>query len=245
MTDKKPSNADRRRIAQERIAAQRKADAQRQRNVMIAWIAGGVVLLGGAGTAAFFGIQSLNKQSTQAKIDKQASDPSIDKSATLLATTAKQATGEVIDGIVKSNSMEALDYHIHSHLQIFVNGAQKNIPYGIGIVAPYQLQTSSDGSAFVSGGSAFYYLHTHDETGVIHVESPTKQEYTLGNFFDVWKQPLSSTQVGPNKGTLTVYVDGKLYTGDPSKIVLTEYKKIQLDVGTNTPYKDFTWPSGY
>jgi hypothetical protein len=240
----KPSNAERRRIAQQRIAEQRKADARRQRNVMIAWIVGGVVLIGGAGTAAAFAIGSQNKANATATASKAATDPSIDKSASLLATTAHQVTGQTVDGVVKSDQMEALAYHIHAHLQIFVNGTQKNIPYGIGIVPPYSLDSSS-GSPFVSGGAKFYYLHTHDETGVIHVESPTKRQYTLGNFFDVWKQPLSSTQVGPNKGALTVYVDGKVFTGDPRSIVLTEFKKIQIDVGTNTPYKDFTWPSGY
>ncbi|MEY9967078.1 hypothetical protein ABIA33_005143 [Streptacidiphilus sp. MAP12-16] len=244
MTQKKPSNADRRRIAQEKIAAQRLAEARRQRKVMISWVVAGAVLLGGAGTAAYFGIRSTMDANQKAKATKQATDPSIDKNTSLLATTAHQATGEDIDGVVKSNSMETLDYHIHSHLQIYVNGVQKSIPYGIGIMPPYSLQNSGS-SAFVSSGSAFYYLHTHDETGVIHVESPTKREYTLGNFFDLWKQPLSSTQVGPDKGTVTVYVDGKLYTGDPTKITFTEFKKIQLDVGTNTPYKDFTWPSGY
>ncbi len=244
MTQNKPSNADRRRIAQQRIVEQRKAEARRQRNVMIAWIVAGVVLIGGAGTAAAFAISSNNSATKKATATKLAKDPSIDKSATILASTAHQATGGAVDSVVKSDAMEALAYHIHAHLQIYVNGTQKNIPYGIGIVPPYSLDSSS-GSPFVSGGSKFYYLHTHDETGVIHVESPTKRQYTLGNFFDVWNQPLSTGQVGPNKGTVTVYVDGKVFTGDPRSIVLTEFKKIQLDVGTNTPYKDFTWPSGY
>lgn len=244
MTQNKPSNNDRRRIAQEKIAAQRKVEAKRQRNITIAWIAAGVLVLGGASAAAAYGINHMNKTAEANKVKKQASDPSIDKSATLLATTAQQATGGDVDGVVKSNSMEKLDYHIHSHLQIYANGTQKNIPYGIGIVPPYSMDSTS-GSPFVSGGSAFYYLHTHDESGVIHVESPTKLEYTLGNFFDVWKQPLSSTQVGPQKGTVIVYVDGKKFTGDPRTITLTSYKKIQIDVGTDTPYKDYVWPKGY
>ncbi|MFC1419538.1 hypothetical protein [Streptacidiphilus cavernicola] len=245
MTQNKPSNAERRRIAQQRIAEQRKADARRQRNVMIAWIVAGVVVIGGAGTAAAFAISSQNSSNQKAAAAKQASDPSIDKSTSILASTAHQATGGTVDGVVKADQMEALAYHIHSHLQIYVNGTQKNLPYGIGIRPPYSLTNDANGSPFVGGGSAFYYLHTHDETGVIHVESPTKRQYTLGNFFDVWGQPLSTTQVGPAKGAVTVYVDGKKFTGDPRTIELTEFKKIQLDVGTDTPYKDFTWPSGY
>ena len=244
MTQKKPSNNERRRIAQEKIAAQRKAEARRQRNVTIAWVVGGVVLIAGAGTAAYSAISSMNKSHAKALANAQASDPSIDKSTTLLASTAHQSTGGTIDGVVGSNEMENLAYHIHAHLTIYVNGVQKNIPYGVGIEPPYSLQTSNN-APFVSGGSAYYYLHTHDETGIIHIESPNNHVYTLGNFFDVWKQPLSSTQVGPSTGKVTAYVDGKVYTGDPKTITLTKYKNIQLDVGTNVPFKNFSWPSGY
>ena len=244
MTQKKPSNSDRRRIAQEKIAAQRKAEAKRQRNVTIAWVVGGVILIAGAGSAAYAGIHSMNKQHVKEAASAQATDPSIDKSSSLLATTAHQSDGSTVDGVVGSNEMENLKYHIHAHLAIYVNGVQKNIPYGIGIIPPYSLDTSS-GSPFVSGGSAYYYLHTHDETGIIHIESPNSHIYTLGNFFDVWKQPLSSTQVGPDKGKVTVYVNGKVFTGNPTTITLSEYKDIQLDVGTNVPFKSFSWPSGY
>ena len=41
-------------------------------------------------------------------------------------------------------------------------------------------------AAFVVGGSCFAWLHTHAADGVVHIESPTKRTYTLGNFFDVW-----------------------------------------------------------
>ncbi|MFD0331547.1 hypothetical protein ACFQZC_33890 [Streptacidiphilus monticola] len=215
MSQNKPSNAERRRIAQEKIAAQRAAEARRQRTVTIAMVVGGVVLIGGAATAAVFAIGSMNDQKHADKVKAQASDSSIDKSKDLLATTAYQATGEDVDGVVKSNSMEKTDYHIHTHLTVFVNGVEKKIPYGVGIVPPYSLQSADDGSSFVGGGSAFYYLHTHDESGILHVESPNEHIYTLGNFFDVWKQPLSGSQVGPDKGAVTVYVDGKKYTGDP------------------------------
>ena len=245
MTQNKPSNADRRRIAQEKIAAQRKAEAARQRNVTIAMVVGGVILLAGAGTAAVIAIGHTTHKEAVAAASKQASDPSIDKNTDILASTAHQATGEKIDGVVGSNEMENLNYHIHSHLTMYINGVQKNLPYGIGIVPPYSLTSNTDGTPFVSGGSAYYYLHTHDETGIIHIESPNSHIYTLGNFLDVWKEPLSSTQVGPDKGKVTVYVDGKVFTGNPATITLTNHKDIQLDVGTVVPFKSFTWPSGY
>jgi hypothetical protein len=50
---------------------------------------------------------------------------------------------------------------------------------------------------FIAAGSCFAWLHTHSADGIIHTESPVTRTFTLGEFFDVWGQPLSSRQVGP------------------------------------------------
>lgn len=165
-----------------------------------------------------------------------------DTSKAVLASTSGEATGEAIDG-VQSNDMEQVLFHIHAHLAIYVNGTQKLLPYGVGIVPPYQLQQTSDGP-FVAGGSKYYWLHTHDETGVIHIESPVQRTFTLGNFFDVWKQPLSATQVGPDKGKVSAYVNGKAYTGDPRNIPLNAHAVIQLSVGAIMPFQNYTFAQG-
>ncbi len=154
------------------------------------------------------------------------------------AATKHAATGAPVDGIGCQTS-EQVVYHIHSHLAIFDNSQQQVVPRGIGIPGPQQVQ---DG--FVESGKCFYWLHTHDTTGVIHVESPTKRTYTLGQFFDIWGQQLSNSQVGNATGKLTVFVDGKQFSGDPRSIVLTPHKVIQLDVGTVVPPKSFTFPAG-
>lgn len=169
-------------------------------------------------------------------------DPTQDTSSALLASTTGQATGETIDG-VSSNTMEQVLFHIHAHLAIYVNGAPKLVPYGVGIVPPYQLQQTATGP-FVAGGTKYYWLHTHDQSGVVHIESPVQQSYTLGQFFDIWKQPLGATQAGPAKGTVTAYVNGGKYTGDPRKITLAAHAMIQLDVGTDVPFANYTFPSG-
>jgi len=54
--------------------------------------------------------------------------------------------------------------------------------------------------------------HVHAQDGIIHVESPTARTYTLGQFFGIWRQPLDAQQVGPARGTLTVFVNGRLDT---------------------------------
>ena len=67
---------------------------------------------------------------------------------------------------------------------------------------------------------------------------------TLGDFFDIWGQPLSATQVGPAKGAVTIYVDGQRENVDPRTIPLTAHTLIQLDVGGDIPPQPFTFAAG-
>jgi hypothetical protein len=149
--------------------------------------------------------------------------------APALADLSKAATGQDVDGI-KCETSEQVAYHIHAHLAIYVDGQPRQVPFGIGIPGP--VTQFAYGYPFVVSGNCFYWLHTHVSDGVIHVESPSQRTYTLGNFFDIWGQPLSATQVGPVSGTVTAFYGGKPYTGsDLRAIPLTPHAEIQLDVG--------------
>jgi hypothetical protein len=159
-----------------------------------------------------------------------------------LAPLTGQASGGVVDGIGAGNT-EQLAFHIHAHLAVYVNGRQETIPYGIGVLPPLQLQQTVEGP-FVVGGTAFYWLHTHDSSGVIHIESPVVRRYTLGEFFDIWGQPLGPTQVGPVRGPVTVRVDGRTVTGDPRDVPLAAHSVIQLDVGSVGPFQRYAFPAG-
>lgn len=176
-------------------------------------------------------------QKSKADADKAAA-----ANSGLLASTAGQATGETIDG-VGSNDTEQVLFHIHAHLAMYVNGSRKLLPYGVGIVPPYQLQQTPDGP-FVAGGSKYYWLHTHDQTGIIHIESPVQRAYTLGAFFDVWKQQLGPNQLGPNTGPVTAFVNGKQFSGNPRDIPLDAHAVIQLDLGTVVPFANYTFATG-
>jgi hypothetical protein len=147
-----------------------------------------------------------------------------------LASNASSATGSVVDGI-QCNAGEKLIYHVHTHLTVFVNGIARQIPYGLGISPPRHVTYTTQGP-YVDAGTCFYWLHTHAADGIIHIESPLRRVYTLGNFFDIWGQPLSSNQVGPAKGKVTALYNGKLYTGNPRNIPLGSHTEIELDVGT-------------
>jgi hypothetical protein len=149
--------------------------------------------------------------------------------------------GQPVDGI--QCTPEMVQYHIHAHLTLLVDGQNIAIPAGIGITPPRVEQ-----QGFVVNGTCFYWLHTHDTTGVIHVESPTSRLYTLGQFFDIWGMPLTPTQVAtfpitPDK-PLQVFVDGQAYDGSPNDIELTAHKLITLEVGTSVPPPGYNFPPG-
>ena len=152
-----------------------------------------------------------------------------------LATLHNAATGTTVDG-VQCEAGEQLVSHVHTHLTIFVNGQARVIPYGIGIPGAQAVSTKQ--GAFVETGSCFYWLHTHAEDGVIHIESPSSSKsFTLGQFFDEWGIPLSTTQVGPATGKLTVFFTApgkqpRLYEGNPRNLPLGSHYQIQLDVGS-------------
>lgn len=159
-----------------------------------------------------------------------------------LAPAPDYAGHPAIDSI-QCESTERVAYHIHQHLAIFVDGQEKGVPEGIGIAPPRQTQNTANGP-FVVGGACFYWLHVHDRSGVIHVESPSEQAYTLGNFFDIWQQPLSSSQVGPATGQVIAYLNGQRYQGDPRQIPLTAHAVIQLDVGQDVAPQSYTFAQG-
>ncbi len=163
------------------------------------------------------------------------------------------ASGQVVDGMQCTTS-EQLVFHIHSYLEIYVDGKPVTVPPGVGIVAP----EGSGEAALASNGlkTCLYPLHVHEgEPNIVHIESPIQKTYTLGNFFDIWGQPLSATQVMGNKVdsthqlTFEVFdASGKLtkVTSDPRAIGLAEHETIVILYNSpNVQPKPFTSWSQY
>src|SRR5439155_474484 len=99
--------------------------------------------------------------------------------------------------------------HIHSHLDIYVNGSPVTVPAAIGIVDP--VPDPDEGIA----SATFIYspLHTHDASGIIHVEaSAPPLTMTLGQFFDVWQVRLGGGCLGATCGGLRAWVSGVEWT---------------------------------
>jgi hypothetical protein len=212
--------------ARERAAAARAAQRRTERRrIIVRWTAiAGVVAVVAAGAVglALSGSKSSGSPASKAALGPEgiAIEP-----GSVLASASSAASGQTVDGI-KCESTEQVAYHIHAHLAVFVNGQSRPIPLGIGVVSP---QVSG---GFAQASKCYYWLHTHVQDGVIHIESPTKQIYTLRQFFDEWHQPLSTSAVAGAKGTVTAYLNGTKVTGDPGSIRLSSHAIIQLDVGT-------------
>ena len=124
--------------------------------------------------------------------------------------------------------------HIHQHLDIFVDGKPVKVADDIGI--------DPDGG-FISP------LHTHLQTeGVLHVESPTTESFSLGQFFAVWGVRLDANCIGgkcaAGDKSLRAWVNGKSVPEDPTRIVLDEHQEIVLAYGTPQQVPDPV-PSSY
>ncbi len=148
-----------------------------------------------------------------------------------VALASSTTAGTTVDGI-QCAPLEQLAYHIHAHLQVYVNGKSRQLPGAIGMIGPVAQQTPT--APFYSAQKCIYWLHTHTADGIIHIESPTVRIYTLGNFFDEWNQPLSATQIASFHGKVTAFVNGQRWTKNVRDIPLKPHYEVQLDSGSPT-----------
>lgn len=237
------SRAARRQKARSRGTKAARHRRSRRREGLVLWAV--VVVVGGGLIAGVLLTKSKTPSATSAQTDTAktvVTGPPGPEGVPLetgvpLASAAGAMSGPTVDGI-SCNPGEQVVYHIHSHLAVFVDGHLRPVPAGIGIVQP-----QSSGGGFYSASSCYYWLHVHAQDGIIHVESPAEQTYTLGQLFDLWRQPLSRTRVGPASGVVSVFVDGKRYTGDPRRIGLKQHEDIQIDVGSIVPPEKVQWSS--
>ena len=135
---------------------------------------------------------------------------------------------------------ESLTFHVHAHLDVFVNGQAVTVPGGIGIDITNPGVHSFPGDQY--GGISvpcdkpcISPLHTHGPDGILHTESKTPTPNKLGQFFTEWAVKLDANCVGgyckPDTSVL-IYVDGKKFTGDLTTIELSDKKEIAIVIGT-------------
>ena len=72
--------------------------------------------------------------------------------------------------------------HTHSSLSIFINGNEQYISQNIGI----QDSECPDGMRGI---------HTHDDSGRLHIETPSQISAPIGAFFNIWGEVFNSDQI--------------------------------------------------
>jgi hypothetical protein len=137
---------------------------------------------------------------------------------------------------------EQLFFHVHAHLDVFVDGQAEPVPAGIGIGGDPKVRFFLSQGQQVVGAPAspcsrpcVSPLHTHDASGVLHVENDKERQITLGQLFTEWGVRFSADCVGgycaPDKAH-KVYVRGQEFTGDAAGIILKDGEEIAVVIGT-------------
>jgi len=139
-------------------------------------------------------------------------------------TSSGGTTGAPVDGDIDCDPTMSNNYHIHIYLGIYYEGEQVALPIAVGMVDPGQ---ASDG--FIDTAQCFYYIHTHDQSGIVHIEytdpsgTPiTQPVFDLKNVLDVWGITTGPDSFGPFSGPVEVFTSGQVYRGDQNDGVVSE-----------------------
>lgn len=111
-------------------------------------------------------------------------------------------------------------YHVHVFLGIVYKGQPMALPMAIGMVKP-----GAPVNGYINTAQCFYEIHTHDSSGIVHLEVAqphplTSVVFKLKNVLDVWGVPHDTRSFGPFNGKIRVY------TGMPpaiGKTMVTQY----------------------
>lgn len=225
----------RQRLEREQAAAEAKARRRRFQ------IGGGVIALAAAIVVAVVLIAGGNSNKSGASSGSKASSSS--------ATTGTQAGLETGTapwppeysflaqrlGAFNFPTQTDFGYHVHAELFVYVNGKKVTVPANFGIDPQ---------------GRFLAPVHTHDTTGIIHMESAKPYPFTLGEAFDIWGVKFTDTQLGGyqagNGNVLQVWVNGKQvsdpvnYKMKPHDIMIVGYGK----PGSIPHSKQFSFPAG-
>lgn len=228
--------AEQKRAARERLAQARRAQARRQRRLRVIWAAVIVVVLAGIGTGVGYAVTGRSHSTPRLGYG-----PSVDIGALPGLRTTRPPWPPQYQHLPERLSALRLPSagqteHIHAHLSVYVRGKRVTVPANIGLDAAQGIESP---------------LHTHDTTGVVHVEArKASDRLTLGAFFDVWGVRFTDTALAAyrdnGKAKVRVYRNGKPLT-NPTRYVLREHDNIIVGYGPpgSTPTSvPFTWPSG-
>jgi hypothetical protein len=119
---------------------------------------------------------------------------------------------------IKGYLQEKYDTHIHIHLSVYYEGKPVAVPGGLGIDPK---------------GTFIAPMHTHIESGVVHLQGPTGTSYTLGQLFTLWGIPLQGATAydrgvpAPDAAALVLQADHEIAVvfGAPPARIPVDYDK--------------------
>ncbi len=115
----------------------------------------------------------------------------------------------------------SLSMHIHPVLEVYLEGQKVPIPANIGI-----------------DPSCMKALHTHDDTGTIHIEYPQQHDFVLGDFFENWGMAFSKDKLidktADDTHTITMTVDGQP-SDEYENLVMKDAQKIVIRYEAKQP----------
>ena len=126
----------------------------------------------------------------------------------------------VIDGLT-CDKVSATNHETHAHLDIFVNQTARQVPAEIGVV----------------NNTCKYGIYTSDNSGIIHIGLSENQQFSLSQFFDIWK----ATSTFPPTGTPSIYVNGERTTSGMNDTKVNPDDEIAIIYGS----KPAIIPSSY
>jgi hypothetical protein len=209
------TRAEKKELARAEREAARRRIARAQRRRQLAWIAGITVVV----AAGVFVFTNRDDQGT--------SGVTLPGELTTEAPWDANAAKSAARGTALGLPAEGTTMHEHADVEIFVHGSKEPVPTDIGI-------DTSKGT--------IQSIHTHDDTGLVHLESSQSREFTLGEFFGVWGVRFTPSCLGAycNEGNnrLQVFVDGEEVDGSLQDVQLDDQTVIVVTYGTPTELPD-------
>jgi hypothetical protein len=135
---------------------------------------------------------------------------------------------------------ETTQVHYHVHLDVIVNGQKVPVPAYLGFVVRNEKAVG------------LAPLHVHDTSQVVHIENSVEATFVLGQVFVEWGVRFTDRCLGSyctgNGKELAVFVNGKRYSGDPTRLVLASHQEIAIEYGDSgslpTPPSSYDFPGG-
>lgn len=196
MASRKEEKERLRKEREERERKEQEKSQKRRRRLWILGIAAGVVLI------AVVAFAVLHKSKGQKSSQEQATSQGLQ----ITPGPWEPATEGLED---RTNALQLPPpsdtiYHVHAQLRVYVNGKQFKVPANVGI---------DQGKQYLAS------LHTHDDTGIIHMEAVEPYPFTLGQFFTIWGVKFTENQLGSYRGgnglVLETYVNGEKVPNGP------------------------------